>query len=303
MHRQLFELAARQHGVVSYEQVLDTGTSREALRTLVGRAVLETDLPGIYRVVGAPVTRRQRLRAATLWIPGSLVSHRTAADLHGLRGFDRSPLEVVVERWHRRHRPDDLLVHETKDLVSGDIGVVDDLPCTTIVRTMVDLPAVASDQRSGDALDQATRRDPTLLGRVRRRHLEVARRGRTGTVRLRRLLEARLDGEVVDSPFERTALEVFVAAGLPRPVTQHPVRDGSFTAYLDLAWPDLKVAVECDSCEHHSGYLAFQRDRDRRRHLVSLGWTVLEFTWHDVTRRPGLVVATLRPHLAPVSAA
>ena len=240
MHHHLFDLAARQHGVVSHDQILGMGTSREALRTLVGRGALESDLPGVYRVAGAPVTRRQRLRAATLWLPGALVSHRAAADLHGLRGFDRSPLEIVVERWHRRHRPPELLVHETKDLVSGDIADVDGVPCTALVRTLVDVPAVAGDLRAGDAIDQATRTDPTLLGRVRRRHLEVARRGRTGTVRLRRLLDARLDGEVVDSPFERSAVEVFVGAGVPRPVTQHPVRDGSFTAYLDLAWPEVR---------------------------------------------------------------
>lgn len=298
MHQDLYDLAARQHGVVAHDQVTSLGVTRQALRTLTLRSVLVETLPGVYRVLGAPTSTRQRQHAVTLWLPGSLISHRSAADLLGLRGFDRAGVEVVVERWSRRHRPPDVLVHETKDLVAADVHQVAGLACTTMIRTLVDLPAVTGDRRAGDAIDQAHRRDASTLRRLRRRHLEVARRGRNGTTRLRRLLADRLDEEQVDSPFERLALALIVDAALPRPVTQHRVIDGSFTAHLDLAWPEQKVAVECDSFEHHSGFLAFQHDRERRRRLVGLGWTVLEFTWDDVARRPAMVAATLRRHLS-----
>ena len=214
-----------------------------------------------------------------------------------MRGNDRAPVEVLVERWGRRQRPPDVLVHETKDLVAADISEVGTIPCTSIVRTLVDLPAVTHDMRAGEAIDGATKDDPTLLLRLRRRHLEVARRGRNGTVRLRRLLDARAGGEVVDSAFERLTLDLIASSVLPRPVTQFQVRDRDFVAYLDLAWPDRMLAVECDSFEHHRTLRAFQWDRRRRRRLVALGWTVLEFTYDEVRHQGDLVVRTLAHHL------
>jgi very-short-patch-repair endonuclease len=35
-------------------------------------------------------------------------------------------------------------------------------------------------------------------------------------------------------------------------------------------------------------------DLARQNRLVTLGWTVLRFTWEQVVRRPGDVAATLR---------
>lgn len=300
---ELFDLAARQHGVFSRAQADGLGHGPAQRRTWLTNGIITRHHPGVYRLTGAPSSWRQRVHAAVLWLPDSLASHRTAAALHELRGCERAPVELVVERWTRRHRPPEILVHETKDLVAGDIGAIDGIPCTTLVRTLVDLPAVTHDQRVGDALDGATRYDPTVLDRVRRRHREVARRGRNGTTRLRRVLAARLDGEQVDSGFERLALDLIATASLPRPVTQHQIRDGDFTCYLDLAWPDRRIAMECDSVEHHLNLTAFQWERDRRRHLIALGWTVLEFTWVDVTQRGGMVLQTLAFHLTHPQAA
>lgn len=293
----LFELAARQHGVFSLAQAATHDITERRLRTLIAAGIVESTLPGVHRVVGSPTTWLQRVQAATLWLPGSLASHRAAASLHRMRGADHVPVEILVERWSRRHRPADILVHETKDLVASDIGEVGLIPCTTVVRTLVDLPAVTHDVRAGEAIDGATKYDPTLLSRLTRRHLEVARRGRNGTVRLRRLLEQRQPGEVVDSAFERMALDLFASSGLPRPVTQHKVQSGEIVAYLDLSWPERMLAVECDSYEHHRTVRAFQWDRARRRHLAGLGWLVLEFTYDEVKNQPAMVVATVRRHL------
>ena len=74
-------------------------------------------------------------------------------------------------------------------------------------------------------------------------------------------------------------------AGLPEPVLQHTVRDGDFVAHLDLAWPAILWAVECDSLAHHSGKRAHEWDRVRRRRLKALGWDLVEITYDDVTKR------------------
>lgn len=295
---ELFELAAGQAGVFSRTQAVDHGTTPTRLRTLLRRDLISRVHPGVYRINGSPITWRQRVAAATLWLPGSLASHRCAAGLWELDGLGRPPVELCVERWSRRHRPPGIIVHETKDLVAGDIEERHGIACTSLVRTLVDLPAVVHEFKAGVALDQASRYDSTILRRVRSRHLEVARQGRNGVVALRALLTERGVGtRPVDSGFERRALRLVEASALPRPVTQHQVRDGDFVCYLDLAWPDHLVAMECDSVEHHLSVRAFHWERERRRRLSRLGWRILEFTYHDVTRRGPMVIRELGFHL------
>ena len=48
--------------------------------------------------------------------------------------------------------------------------------------------------------------------------------------------------------------------------------------YLDLAWPDAKVAVEFDGFVPHSTRRVFDDDRARQNDLVADGWTVFRIT-------------------------
>ena len=287
----LASLAAAQHGCFAVRQLVGTGLSYQQLKHLRRDGlVLPTGLLGVNRLASAPVTWRQRVMAVVLSIPGALASHRTAAALWGLDGFDvLRRIEVITEHgtWRRR----DVTVHQSKDLVGGDRTERHGIPCTSLVRTLVDLPAVAWETRCGHALDHARREDRTMFDRVLARHLEVARRGRNGTVMLRALLERRGCGDVLtESGFEQKALDALSRAGLPDPVPQFRVRDGDFVAYIDLAWPDEMVALECDSLAYHFGELRHQGDRTRRRRLTLLGWDVYEYTYQDVTKRPEVMV-------------
>jgi very-short-patch-repair endonuclease len=232
--------------------------------------------------------------AATLWLPGSLVSHRAAASLHGLRGFERAPLELVVERGGRRSGHPSLILHETSDLRGIDRSERAGIPTTSRVRTLIDLPAAAPPARCRDARDDALRRDPSLLGLVAQRHAQLARPGRSGIRVLRTMLRDRgAAPALVDSGFERRMLDLIRAAGLPEPKTQHPVRLPDTTCYLDVAWPQLRVGVECDSLAHHLNERAFRWERRRRRALTLLGWDLLEFTYDEVIGDPGAVATQI----------
>lgn len=47
-------------------------------------------------------------------------------------------------------------------------------------------------------------------------------------------------------------------------VRQYEVESGSrLIARVDLAYPEIRLAVECDGWEHHSGRAAWERDRSR----------------------------------------
>jgi very-short-patch-repair endonuclease len=67
---------------------------------------------------------------------------------------------------------------------------------------------------------------------------------------------------------------------------------------LDLAFTEAKVAVEVDGWAWHVDVDRFRADRRKGNALANAGWTVLRFTWHDLTARPGYVVAEIRAALA-----
>lgn len=67
---------------------------------------------------------------------------------------------------------------------------------------------------------------------------------------------------------------------------------------LDLAFVHERIAVEVDGWAWHSDVERFRADRRRQNALVLAGWTVLRFTWDDLTNRPEQVVAQIQAALA-----
>ena len=285
--------AARHHGVIGSRTATDLGASASSIARWVERERVVRAASGVLVVAGAPPTWRQRVAVAAE-SGGALASHRAAAALRELDGFPPRQVEVLTLHGRRRKRRD-WIVHESRTLRGADVDEVDGIPCTTIARTLLDLPATSHPFLVAQALDHACRRQPGTLEEVVARHLELTRRGRRGVRLLDRLLEERLGtGRFAGSGFETQTVTLVRRAGLPEPVLQHAVRDGEFVAYLDLAWPAVRWAVECDSLAHHSGKRAHEWDRARRRRLKRLGWDVVEVTYDQVTRDALATGAELR---------
>jgi hypothetical protein len=74
----------------------------------------------------------------------------------------------------------------------------------------------------------------------------MAGRGRIGFARFARWVDrAIVRARPAQSGLELEVAAAAVAAGLPEPARQHPVRlaDGTLI-HLDLAWPDLRLGIE-----------------------------------------------------------
>ncbi len=100
--------------------------------------------------------------------------------------------------------------------------------------------------------------------------------------------------DVLESELERSFLRLVRASGHPEPRAQHTVILGRHrTARIDFAFVEHKIAVELDGYGFHEGRSAWERDLERQSRLAALGWTVLRFTWNDVTNRPSFVLETI----------
>jgi very-short-patch-repair endonuclease len=100
-----------------------------------------------------------------------------------------------------------------------------------------------------------------------------------------------------ESPMETRLRLLLVRAGFQVPVAQHVVADqrGQFVARLDLAYPDLRIAVEYDGALHWDQ----RREDDRRRDRVrELGWQVFVASASDYYTNPQPFLAQLRRALA-----
>ena len=95
----LARFAIRQFGLVTSAQAAQFSITRSVLQARVQARTLEWLHSGVYRVCAVAPCRKQRLLAACLAIPESVVSDLSAALVHGLpigRSFDHLTPSVLI---------------------------------------------------------------------------------------------------------------------------------------------------------------------------------------------------------------
>ncbi|MDQ4070195.1 MAG: type IV toxin-antitoxin system AbiEi family antitoxin domain-containing protein [Actinomycetota bacterium] len=287
-------LAATQHGVVTRKQLLAAGMAGHLVVHRVRKGLLVPVHAGVYRVAATAATWHQRMMAATLAAgPQAVASHRAAGFLHGLASV-QPRLEVTVPRG-RSPRPGGVVVHRLLGLVPADLELRAGIPCTRPAPTIVALASVVPERALEAALDDALVRGLVSCAQLERRLESLGRHGRRGTLVLAALLSARHGRpRWTQSEFERRLLRLVTSGGLPPLVPQLEVAlPGGRRAFLDFAWPDVRLALEANGYRHHAGRLAWARDQTRNNLLTSLGWRVLPVTWEDMDD-PGQLLELLR---------
>lgn len=69
-----------------------------------------------------------------------------------------------------------------------------------------------------------------------------------------------------------------------------------------VAFPAAKLAIEIDEWAWHTDVDRFRAGRHKGNALVSAGWQLLRFTWHDLVHRPDYVLAEIRAALLAAEA-
>jgi very-short-patch-repair endonuclease len=277
------------HGPFSRRQAKAAGVSDDMLRS--GR--FDRPFHGVRAQTWRPDELEQRCLALATVVPRAVVSHETAAMLHGLplpAGALTGVLVVTTPpavRAPRRsgvrgHRGD--LTGYVQAWPSG-LHVVDPAACLAQLSAALGLADLVALGDAALAAGMATVTDLTRTLGDRR-----FRRGRRVRREALELLDARSG-----SPMESRLRVVLVLAGLPKPeVNRDVVTDGEWLARPDLSYPELKIAIEYEGDHHRTDRRQWQRDKARRRLLEDAGWLVIEVTADDVYRRPDLLVARIR---------
>ncbi|GGF98473.1 hypothetical protein GCM10007304_10630 [Rhodococcoides trifolii] len=125
-------------------------------------------------------------------------------------------------------------------------------------------------------MDAALQRH-TSLGALKAAHARNA--GRTGAAAAGALLRSAEGG--ARSEAERLFARILTAGQCTGWIANY--RWGP--CVLDFAFVEERLAIEIDGWAFHSDPGAFQRDRTRQN-AISSDWTVLRYTWADLTERP-----------------
>jgi very-short-patch-repair endonuclease len=295
----LRHLAAQQYGVFSHAQASEGGISPAGITRRVKSGTWERVLPKVYRVVGVPASDLQRAMAATLWAgDGAVVSHGSAGQLWSIPGARARAR--ATELWvpvPRAPRAASIVVHRGTRIDRADRTRFEGVPVTTALRTLIDLSARFEDDRLLNAMEDLFRRKLVTPERLAVRLDALAKSGRPGAGRLRRLFAER-DVAPSESVLEAKVWLLLSRSPLPRPVRQHWVDTPAGRYRFDFAWPAAHVALECDGWEHHGGRAAFGKDRARLSEVASSGWRTLIATWEIVTRDPRRVLRWVDSSLA-----
>jgi very-short-patch-repair endonuclease len=290
---ELLTLAARQHGVVAIRQLTEIGRSRSSISRSRQRGQLVDVAFGVVRIGSSPVTFRQRCITLQLQANAAgFVGGPTAARLLGLRAMPAGTINYTAPRSLRRTLPEWADVHLTRwyDASNDRQTLPDGLIVATPMRMLWGLAAMFNQHRFERAAEDAWNLGLIDLAEAAA-YLEQHRcRGKDGVLRLETWLDRSTGrSRATQSNLERRLIAALEAVGLPAPERQYPlVLDHGETIHLDIAWPDVKLAVEPGAACYHSGRLAVHRDQARDRACVELGWRVVRF---DETIRSDLHTA------------
>ena len=281
------ETAARQHGVLTRAQV---GPNRTSADWLIARGLLRRIAPSVYVVVAAADTPEHRAWVAALASRGTL-GGLAAGYLWNLHDtWPDEPL-VYVPKDCGRCAVDGVRVVR-RDLPPKDCAEQHGLPVTNRTVTALDM---ISELPLTEALPFA---DRALQQRwFSREAAERRLRGRLpGNPRLREVMRLVGPGDA-ESEAERLAHRALRDAGITGWTAGLELWIEGIRVVVDIAFPELGLAIEIDGFAYHSSGGRFQHDRSRQNLLVSAGWTVLRFTWQDLTERPQTLVEAVSKRL------
>jgi very-short-patch-repair endonuclease len=287
MERAIAEIAALQAGQIHRDQLRSVGLSDDAIKRRIASGRLHRVQPCVFSVGHHRGDRCAAFHAAVLTCGDGAALSRRAAGTH----LDMTPayrgLIEVTTPLQLRSRSGIRMIRT--DLPADEIIVHDGLPVTSPARTLFDLAGLLPERllrRAAKEVEIHGPPEPLSLVDLLHRHPRHA-----GAAAIRALIEAGgAPVNVVMTDTEERFAELVREAGIEAPSHRYGLAAGGEWFEVDLAWPALRLAVECDS-SFHEGSFALDSDRNRDQCLLAAGWRVFRVTWWQLKRDPDLVLS------------
>jgi very-short-patch-repair endonuclease len=299
-YRDWLVLLSVQSGIVDRGQALELGFSQRQITHRLDSGAWQRVYPGVYATFTGPLSREARLWAAVRCAgDGAMVSHETAAEVHGIIDKPRgSAIHITVparRRPARKRLIRGVVIHRSDQSRQQFLGPFN-LPRTRIEDTVLDLVAASP------TFDQAY---SWITRAVSRKHVTVSLLREALATRSRVRWRMWLDDAFedahagIDSALERRYVrDVERAHGLPRSRRQARRQFGDKAHYRDNWYVEYRVVVEIDGPAYHQNERV-QHDKDRDNlNLAMDDVRTYRFGPVDVTEHAcetaAMVAATLR---------
>ncbi len=294
----LATVSHRQHGLFTSQQLAAAGYKRAEIERRLREGEWRRWTAGLFSTVSVPASFEQRCLAATLATSNSFISHETAGRNLQMRMLDPDRHDLIVLTVpHGVHSPFDWVrLYHSSQIWPETVTLVNDIPTTTIERTLVDLANVTSPGRMGRILDDVLERGTVDLEHLIEVHRRLARRGRNGAGRIRPLLEERGVGVITSSTKLESKFRRFLHRhGFPGPDEQVGLhRDDLPIGVVDFLWRREAIVIEVDGRLGHLQRSGFEKDRRRDQEAAAVGLLPLRVTWQQLTHEESRLRDTLR---------
>jgi hypothetical protein len=261
------ELAHRQHGNVTTEQLHNAGLNGCAIAVRIRRGRLFPVHHCVYAVGRPPKVPLERAAAAVLACgPGAALSHLGALALWGFTKEWPTSFDVIAKR-----RPRGITTHRYGGLLRRDLTVQLGIRVTSPARTVLDCAPELDDKQRRRTVNDA------LHGPFFTQRQLADVRARFPNHPGAKLLDPFLqDGRnPTRSPFEDNFEDFCQRHGLPTPLVNAEVAGH----IVDALFEPQKLIVELDSWEFHKDRLAFETDRARDADTLAEGYRTVRLTW------------------------
>ncbi len=276
----------------------ELGLERWDIERLIKTRQLERVRRGAYAepLPGSSTTEERHLRLVRATMPqldpGAVLSHGSAATMHGLPVWESELGRVHVTRSRSRsgggQRRPGLHLHVAPLLV-GDVETIDGHPVTSIARTVLD------QARSSPFLHAVAVADRALALGLLSAELDegLDRMVRWPGVRNARRTCGFADGRS-ESVGESMSRVRFIEQGIPDPTLQYEVYDerADLIGRSDFGWEERATLGEFDGKIKYGRLLkpgqriedAVYAEKRREDALRDRGWQVVRWTWQDLGR-------------------
>lgn len=276
-------LAGRQHDVVSRQQLLDAGLTANQINGRIRRGILSPVLRGVFTLTASTPLQTATRFAAALLASGSdaVLSHRSAAHIHGMLNADRGAIHVTTAQRSRSHPG--IVIHRSSRLELATT-TRDRLRCTTVARTLIDVAGAEGPVVLGRAWTTLAGRRALNVNAIQHELRRCPDRPGNTPVRLLLAEHREIVSGSTRSYLESRAISFCSRYGLPMPAVNALVATDDDRPYeADLLWSRERVIVEIDTWKTHGHEHSFRADRQRDFALQLAGWVVVRLLERDLT--------------------